>query len=669
MESVGLSSLRGHRSDIQVLRGLAVLLVVLYHAKVVFRGGYIGVDVFFVISGYVIGRLIVDELLTTGRLSFRAFYARRFRRILPALALMLAVVVLVSPLLAPIGAEGRTNATAAASALFSANFYLFATEVDGYFATAATLNPLLHTWSLAVEEQFYLIIPAMLAVVWKLGSRRSAGRSTGSSLNFLRLLIAVIGIGSLAMCLLLSFGVVFPLRGLSFAYFSPFTRAWEFCAGLALVVLPARFAFTNRALRVAAAIIGYGGIIASALLLSDATLFPGYAAVLPVVATMIAIQASMHIPRVAAPMVWLGDNSYGWYLWHWPLIVFAGAYWTRSGDLPLVIAAFASLIPAVLSRQLLERRAVPRVSGHVVALTAACVILPFLAILASRPITHRIDSNPSVAAAIKAASTTPLFSDPCGRGAGLGDALPEQCLINPGGKATIVLVGDSNAAQINPAIAALAIELDARVELSTSSGCTFIIPDSATPSSELSKCERSVRGNLEELATNPRDVVLVAGATALRADKTRGDRSSAEVDAEYTRGLEATLTAIRATGARTILVAEPSKPFWSRPDWDAADCSPLAALASIERCGFVPYAPDEAVDFARSSQIEMTATEASGVERWTYIDTICPEDRCRQDLNGTAIWSDSKHISREAAARLIPGLRELLRSSVEANAG
>ena len=165
MESVGLSSLRGYRSDIQLLRGLAVLLVVLYHAKVVFRGGYIGVDVFFVISGYVIGRLIIDELLTTDRLSFRAFYTRRFRRILPALALMLVVVVLVSPFLAPIGAGGQTNATAAASALFSANFYLFASEVGGYFAITSTFNPLLHTWSLAVEEQFYLLIPAMLAVV------------------------------------------------------------------------------------------------------------------------------------------------------------------------------------------------------------------------------------------------------------------------------------------------------------------------------------------------------------------------------------------------------------------------------------------------------------------------------------------------------------------------
>ena len=669
MESVGLSSLRGYRSDIQVLRGLAVLLVVLYHAKVVFPGGYIGVDVFFVISGYVIGRLIVDELLTTDRLSFRAFYARRFRRILPALALMLAVVVLVSPLLAPFGAEGRTNATAAASALFSANFYLFATEVGGYFATAATLNPLLHTWSLAVEEQFYLIIPAMLAVVWKFGSRRSAGRSTGSSLNFLRLLIAVIGIGSLAICLLLSFGVAFPLRGPSFAYFSSFTRAWEFCAGIALVLLPARFAFTNRTLRITAAIIGYGGIIASALLLSDATLFPGYAAVLPVVATMIAIQASMHIPRVAAPMVWLGDNSYGWYLWHWPLIVFAGAYWTRSDDLPLVIAAFASLIPAVLSRQLLERRAVPRVSGHVVALTAACVILPFLAIVASRPITHRIDSNASVAAASTAAAGFNLFNDPCAQGAGLGDALPERCLINPGGTTTIVLVGDSNASMILPAVAAIATELDVRVELSTFPDCSFIIPDAETPSSELNSCGRFVRGNLEELTTSPRDVVLVAGATALRADKVRGARSSAEVDAEYTLGLEATLTAIRRTGARTILIAEPSKPVWSQPDWDASDCSPLAALVGIERCGFVPYAPDETVDFARSNQIEETATDASGAERWTYIDAICPVDRCQQNLDGTAIWSDRKHISREAAARLIPGLRELLRSSVEANAG
>ena len=155
---LGLGPLDGYRPDVQALRGLAVVAVVLYHANVVFPGGFVGVDVYFVISGFVIGRVLLKRFAADSTASnnasggrFSWFYARRARRLLPALGLMLVVVILLAPLLAPLGGLPATSPTGIAAALFSANAYLFWGTGVGYFDPAAVLNPLLHTWSLSAE--------------------------------------------------------------------------------------------------------------------------------------------------------------------------------------------------------------------------------------------------------------------------------------------------------------------------------------------------------------------------------------------------------------------------------------------------------------------------------------------------------------------------------------
>jgi peptidoglycan/LPS O-acetylase OafA/YrhL len=647
-----IAPLKGFRPDVQALRGLAVLLVVLYHADVIFRGGFIGVDVFFVISGFVIGRLILDELLTTDRLSFRAFYTRRFRRLLPALALMLVVVVLLSPLLAPLAAGSSTNGTAAASALFSANFYLYFDNLGGYFATAATLNPLLHTWSLAVEEQFYLLFPAALVLAWRHLGRRRAGRD---AITTIRVLIAVLAIGSLALCLALSFGVIFPLRGLALAYYSPFTRAWEFCAGLALVVLPARFTLKRRVSRGIFGAIGYLGIVASALLLSDATRFPGYAAILPVVATAVAIHASIRIPRVGAPMIWLGDNSYGWYLWHWPLIVFAAAFWPLSGAVPLVIAAFAALIPAVMSRQLLEQRAIPRIDRRfTVVLTFACIALPFVAILASRPVTSQVADTSAVEELHKGKEGN--LGGICGSGIPLGSSLPSACIINPDSPYTIALVGDSNAAQYATAVAGLAGELDARVELAAYNGCQ-LLDVSVVKGGATGSCAAYSRETLEDLQNHPRDVVIYGLATSQLRGK-QLTSNEAELEA-----LTSVLSQIAATGARTVFIDELPKPRWVHDkDWIPEGCSALAAIVDITKCGFPDYTPAQSPYAARSLRIETAAADAAGAERWLFTDLICPENRCVAFVQNTPVWNDAGHISGASSKGLVPHMADLLRS-------
>src|SRR4051812_28766373 len=159
------------RADIQGLRAVAVLLVVAFHAGLPVPGGFRGVDVFFVISGFVITAMLVAELESSGRLDLRRFYVRRARRLLPALALMLTVVLLLGALLSPSATQHMTALTGVAASVFAANGYLLGLGT-GYFDVRADLNPLLHTWTLAVEEQFYIVFPALLLASWRLGMRR-----------------------------------------------------------------------------------------------------------------------------------------------------------------------------------------------------------------------------------------------------------------------------------------------------------------------------------------------------------------------------------------------------------------------------------------------------------------------------------------------------------------
>ena len=668
MSSESLAPLTGHRSDVQVLRGLAVLLVVMYHAKFVFSGGYIGVDVFFVISGFVIGRLLIAELLTTDQLSFRSFYARRFRRILPALALMLVVVVLAAPLLAPIAAGSVTNATAAASALFSANFYLYAHNTGGYFATASTLNPLLHTWSLAVEEQFYLAIPALLFATWRLTTRRTRR----DPITTARILVAFITAASLALCIALSASTtrVLSRTGLDLAYFSPFTRAWEFCVGLGLVLLPLRSSVTRTTSRVGLAVLGYGGIILSALLFTDTTTFPGYLAILPVTATALAIHATLDTGTLARPLTWLGDNSYGWYLWHWPLIVFAAAYWPRSGNTPLILAATLALLPAIASRRLLEQRLIPTITRTrplrtTALLTITCIALPFLAITLSRPITSRIAST-DVAIVERAGAAKPaLNSDRCAHGKPPGPDMDPACVVNPDGARTIVLIGDSNATQYHEALADLAVALDARIEIATANGCPPVrSPDGASHRSQT--CLDYTPRTLAELQAHPRDIVLVSMATSawtsvLRAAALQDRTESADLDSsDLAAPLATTLSTIAATGSRTILIGELPKPRWHAGDWEPTTCSALAAIIDLARCSFPEYPPGVGGFADRSLKIETTAAETTGTERATFADAICPAGRCTQFIDGAAVWVDGGHLTREGAARVQARLLQLL---------
>ena len=331
-----------YRADIDGLRGLAIVPVVLYHAGIPgFAGGFVGVDVFFVISGYLITSIIEREI-REGRFSLAGFYERRVRRILPALFVVMAACAIVSPfLLYP--EEYRRFARSMIWTTLYVSSVQFHRE-SGYFDTDVSDKPLLHTWSLSVEEIFYVVYPLASLVLWRWArDRRVPVLAMVALLSFFASLVAL-----------------YNDSHSKSAFYLAHLRAWELLVGALLAlgtvkVLQRRTAdilSVAGVLMIGVAVIGY----------SEATTFPGLAAVLPCVGAALVILSGQHHPSLMGrvlshrPVVFTGLIAYSLYLWHWPMLVFAYQWMGRRPSVPegLGLAA-ASFVVAVLSWRYIER--------------------------------------------------------------------------------------------------------------------------------------------------------------------------------------------------------------------------------------------------------------------------------------------------------------------------
>src|SRR5262249_33290783 len=319
MTASGQEGAGRRRLDVQGLRALAIVAVVAFHGDLGLSSGFTGVDVFFVISGFVITGTLLRELERHDRIDVPRFYARRVQRLLPGLATMLTFVATVGILPAPIAAIHMSAATGVAASVFGANWYLNSLP-SGYFAVTPTLDPLLHTWTLGVEEQFYLLYPAFLLAVWRL-SRRPPTASPRSTAN-----IALPGrcAGSI--------GAAAHWSGTSFAFYSSLTRGWELGLGCLVSLLAATWHRLPPLVCSAFGAVGITAIAAGTYGPSDAETL---VLVVPVLGACCLLIAGFHpniVSRMlsARPLTFIGDLSYSWYLWHWPLIVFARALYPES---------------------------------------------------------------------------------------------------------------------------------------------------------------------------------------------------------------------------------------------------------------------------------------------------------------------------------------------------
>ncbi len=336
------------RWDVQGLRALAVAVVILGHAHLPgFRGGFVGVDVFFVVSGFVISSLLLHEATSTGRVRVGAFYARRARRILPAVGVVLVATSVFAAVRLPFTRVSELVTDVRWSALFAANVH-FSRLGTNYFEQGRAVSPVQHLWSLAVEEQFYLVWPVLLMLVFAVVSR-------GRQLRVTWILVTATWLASLA------WSVVLTTRSPVPAYFSTLTRTWELATG-ALLALAAHWLLRlGERWRNALALAGLAAIATAVVTYDETTAFPGWRAVVPVAGTAAVIAAGAAGTVAASraltlrPMRYVGDISYSLYLWHWPVLVF-GAYLIghRPGGTQAALLVVIVVVLSVLSYHLLE---------------------------------------------------------------------------------------------------------------------------------------------------------------------------------------------------------------------------------------------------------------------------------------------------------------------------
>ena len=665
-----------HRDDIQGLRAVAVLLVVLGHAGVPWLGGgYIGVDVFFVLSGFLITGILLAEFAKRRSISLPGFYLRRARRILPAAVLTLVVTdIAAHHLLNFVRAREAVN-DSIWSALFAANVH-FARQGSDYFAQGQPPSPFLHFWSLAVEEQFYLVWPALLALLLAVRFRR------------LLLVLVAVGAGSVA------WSIHFTAASPAAAYYSTLARAWELALGAGLAVaapharrLPARAGF-------AFGWLGLLAIGASASAYSERTPFPGSAALLPAAGAALVIGAGLAAPPAVlgvgrvlslAPLRYLGDRSYAFYLWHWPVLILAAqsAGHDLSLGAKLALVAFAFLL-SVVSYRFVENpirrmRFTLRVSGLLWPASATAAVVVVLFILGS--LDRTAGRFEAAAAAVQPAQlvhvTTPAKTRPLAavvmavRQADRGAPLPAPITPSPSnlrgdfygfptgcsprdGKATsklcrlgtanspktIVVIGDSHAQMWMPPILQMAKRDRWAVVPLVKPRC---IPRSWSSKGECGKWYRWARGRAAAL--HP-DVILIIGSwMAVWAPE------------RAIKPVGALGTAMKRVSASVIVVGDP--PGQKR---DPTDCL-LAPRATMATC----TSEATRVQLATNRAIAAHARE-QGIGLIDTLGWFCGHPQgsstrylCPLVVNRTVTCVDRGHISRTYGLELEPVFRVAFR--------
>ena len=354
-----------HRLDIQGLRAIAVALVVLYHARFLFTGGFLGVDVFFVISGFVISEMIAREITESGKFSPSKFLVRRLKRLFPALAAMLFIVILFSLFFESWILEQNRTQVSAIAAIFSISNWKFATDVAGYFDIGNESNPLLHTWSLGVEEQFYLLVPLVvtmgLALHRKLRFRK----------HYIVIIVGVIAAISIAIQIRFSLTTTFDTSQLSTSrrlvhqlgnpFYGTPARTWEFIIGVIACLFARSDFYRGAKRRIHVQSIGALVILLVAAITDEGIPKWSTPNITVVFATAVVLILGTSESRSDSgfnllewkPLVWIGDRSYGWYLWHWPFIVFATRLFSDS-QITTIIASVFSLVPAAASFRWIE---------------------------------------------------------------------------------------------------------------------------------------------------------------------------------------------------------------------------------------------------------------------------------------------------------------------------
>ncbi|WP_312682866.1 acyltransferase family protein [Stenotrophomonas chelatiphaga] len=610
-------STQKYRPEIDGIRSLAIIPVLLYHAGVAgFSGGFVGVDVFFVISGYLITSILVREF-SEGTYSIASFYERRIRRIFPALIVVLGFVIIVSPA-SLLPSEFTTLGRDAISSVFfvaNINFWM----QSGYFAADAEAKPLLHMWSLGVEEQFYLVAPLALYLILRFAPNRKLT------------LVGIAALVSLAGCIYLT--PRFP--GASF-YLLP-TRAWELLVGSWLAIYGSQFnihANNQRTMtREAAGMFGLALVIAPVLTYTRETAFPGYAAIAPVIgAALLILSGSQTLTgRLLSlkPLVKIGLISYSLYLWHWPLIVFfKNAGWLPSGVGTASVIALSVLL-AWLTWRFIEsptrNRIVfsPKRLGCICAAASITLVLTSAVFISLDGWNSRFSSK--VVAYDEDRNDVSPDRDRC-HFAGGSPPLDAACVLGPDKVPSVAVWGDSHGVELAKAVG----EAGVPVLQLTYSSCPPAL--NATIREDRPACAKHNEEVLEELSESSSiDTVILTSYYDFPVSR------SGELQA----GLAETAKELDEAGKKVIVIG-PYPALSGRDDVPTYLARGGRVRASINLAGVREF---ESRMSARASVLMPTKL-------------FCQGSICNLAPGGSALLFDahhpSMHAARIVASRLVP---------------
>ncbi|HEY3797734.1 MAG TPA: acyltransferase family protein [Caulobacteraceae bacterium] len=646
-----------YRPDIDGLRAIAVLAVILFHVGApCFDGGFVGVDIFFVLSGYLITQILAREM-DAGSFTIVGFYERRVRRIIPALFVMLFISSALGYLFLIPSFYTQFTQSAAAAALSLSNVYFY--KHSGYFDISADLVPLLHTWSLGVEEQFYIVLPILFFV-----ARRLSRLSWGAIISTLFAASLIFGVVETYFDIRTLMHGRLSLASVSTAaFYLPASRCWEFLTGSALAV--GLIPHVRRDIhREVLALAGLALIAAGVLGFNRDTAFPGVMALAPCLGSAMVIHAQLGATSLvgralrAPPMVWIGLVSYSLYLWHWPMLAFVRLLW--GSELPLVayVALLLSMFPvAWLSWRFVERpprrdrRRFTRSRLFFGAGLGASILLAIALIVA------RTDGAPQrfgpAALAIAAGETdTNPARAACDAKSVAQIEQGQVCTIGrQGGPVTFALLGDSFADALSPGVAAAADAAGQRGIVLTRGGCYPLVGANTGDSA----CRAFLGAAIAHIRSvaSVRTVILVgrwsAAADASRFgaiswrnlfitdDQSRG-ASGAENMAVVARGLDRDAAAL--AGYRVAVVAYIPEQLANVPE--------AAAIRIQWRGALGQTGTPRAVVEQRQANARRLLTAAAIRDGFTVIDAmpaLCDAATCRAVEDGRSLYSDDNHLS------------------------
>jgi len=604
--------------QIQGLRALAALLVTIFHARLL-PGGFIGVDIFYVISGYLITGLILREIESTGRLDLPTFYQRRIKRLLPTSVFVLFVTAIVGFFVLPVITRDALGRDLFAAATYISN-YLFAWWENDYQNLDATPSPFIHYWSLAVEEQFYVIWPIFLLFLSRYGKR--AIFSGIAITTFLSLLLSIYQTQTSPI----------------WAFYSLPTRAWELGFGALLLFVPETF-WKKRFIPW----FGVIGILVASFRFDEKTVFPGINALLPVVSTAVLIGSISKWPRAFNDLSnnrisqWLGAISYPLYLWHWPALVLPSSALGRELRIrERILCIVLTIVLAHFTSKYIEQPIRhKKVSGRKIYLffvgTTVMSLMAGLVITSTSSSMIKVKGTDYSFNVVDVMQKPAVYGDDCHSNYGENES--GECAYGDlNSSTTIVLYGDSHAAQWFPTLLELANERNFKLVSLTKSAC---------PSVDVPRADQGAYKNIDCETWRDKSVARIkqirpAAVILSNFQHFTPPRGYPDENKWWTDGQKRLLTSLRGSSDHLIYISDTPRPIRDIPN--------CLASRDVKSCNTTERTPVKVI---------------KGFETIDPAPWLCSK-YCPAIQDGYVVYRDASHISVAAALALKPQLEAAL---------